>query len=317
MEFQKFLADATNPLRLPDWRFSVINEYRINSPENIEIDPDEDFYIKTYLEFYKAYINARGSRIELLKLRRINPGLFDCYELGHLDNTHLRDIIDAFILTGMGFSAISEHVSVNPETLEWYEKIHFDVVDRLTKKIWLANYVLNCYKRKVISIYDTIKLSDDLKRKYSEEETTTVYKLCGLYGGPLVLEMMYTGFNSSTFPESSESVMPYINNMTQNFVKVRGAIAAKILSGREDNLISLINNAVQLTSSVQAEVKSEYTEQVQSAIKELKWNIGARDKMYIEDPTKLEPLVSDTLLMEQSPANTELLKQLEQFSIPQ
>lgn len=271
-----FLADADNPLRLPDWRMSLVNEYRLHSRN--EVPDDEDRLVVNYLDFTDQYKNMSGDRLALRKLRRMNPGMFDCFQLEHNDTSDLTTILEAYLLSGETYEDIASNLSILPQTVDYYESINFDVKGRLDRRMWLANYIINSarYKRQDA----TIRVQQNI-----------IYKLCALYGGPLMLEVMYTGFNNRMKPNHVDSIGTFMDDTIKDFIRARGAMAVRTLSSSdEDNMKEIMKLAHKIGSVIQEEKKSVFEENVSDVLEMMPWDI-ANKQARLAHPANIHPSI--------------------------
>lgn len=292
MGFDLFLADSSNPLRLPTWRSDIVQDYNV-PPEKRQILPDEDKFVLEYVKFIDKYRDARTDRFALRKLRAEQPEIFDCYQLANNDVTDLKTVLESFLLSQASSQDISSVLAFSPSMIDWYERMCFDVRDRLDKRIWLANYIINeyVYASHISQERMLMDASITVPPQTQKQKKDCIFKLCGLYGGPLLIELMYTGFNNRAFPVHVDNISYFIDNTVKDFIRARGAFAAKMLDNSADSMKMLLNLAYKVTESAQEETKTEYQESVTEAMDSLRWTFSADVSNYNNPPQYLNGAV--------------------------
>jgi hypothetical protein len=132
-EFQKY-----NPTRPLAWRRDRALEI-LDSGRHPSRSKD-DKCVKAYSRFLIREHDA-SSREERDELFERNPALFDAHGFHVHPDVELRGLLEAMIVAGMTDQEIAKRLGCLPETVDWYEKLFFNVRDRLHAEAWMAKVI--------------------------------------------------------------------------------------------------------------------------------------------------------------------------------
>lgn len=127
-----------NPFREVDWRW----RYACELAERAEVRSDTTFYGETIREaarFLRHQAKMSGPRTEfhtdLEKVQAI-----------HLENGRTRLLIEAYLLARFKPEHITPYVGIEPFLVEFYERLFFNVLDRLDASLYIAKAVIGSLK---------------------------------------------------------------------------------------------------------------------------------------------------------------------------
>lgn len=255
-QFQLF-----NPMRPPQWRSDRALSLRENNPP-LRPSAYDDKHVREYSKFLRKYMETRANPDARMSLYPRWPGIFMAQFLHFDADTEWRAIVQARLLAGCSFEEIASNLGTLPCVIEWYERLFFNVLDRLECHDYIVKSVLGTALERAANREGTIT---DYQRDLS-------YKLFGYFGGPLVLDIIISGFTSGTLPTSAGDVAPWLNKTIKGLLRSKAAVAAKTFEVNKFNVMQLFE--LQLATVTQ-----------DAQLKELK---GTSD-------TKLEPIVNALL----------------------
>ena len=161
--------EKVNPCRDPAWRWQRSTHL---AKEGKGYSPDTDDRETGYaLKFVRA-LSACKTEANRAALAKKAPNLYGAYQI-YTSGGPAKWTIEARILAGQSLRDVAQAMGVSKETEYWYQKLFFHVVPRLTA----TDYV----RIKIIgkSAFQAI----------SPDDTETLLKLFGYYGGQLVLDL--------------------------------------------------------------------------------------------------------------------------------
>jgi hypothetical protein len=169
-----------NPMRTASWRFDRVLELLEVSPCPVKpLRYREDGYVQCYYQFLRRYL-ALASEEERKKLSLENQALFGAHLL-HADlDAERRAILQAWILTRETDPQIAERIGTLPADIHWYEKLFFNVRDRLNCRAWIVKTIRGASGRQTLH----------WKTAGGDRQRHVIYRLVAYLGGPLVLDRL-------------------------------------------------------------------------------------------------------------------------------
>jgi len=145
------LYEMYSPRRLPRWRYDRLEGMLKRRPRREPVEGRDDASIVEaypFLRRWRAFDRKEGSPQEIEELRREalfldNIGLYYAMEtfLSPQDD-RTRAMIEAYILARLTDEQISARIALHPEHILWYERLFFNVRDRLTSCRYVMDIVL-------------------------------------------------------------------------------------------------------------------------------------------------------------------------------
>ena len=130
-----------SPLRPPDWRWQLAKSLRVEGrPPGRTRD---DAYVWSAYRYQVARGSCRVNR-ELQTQRDRYPAHTDAYEV-QFENWGAggrKYELEARLLTGVGVEETSRRMRIAVETVIWYERLFFNLLDRLDDQSWVVHQVL-------------------------------------------------------------------------------------------------------------------------------------------------------------------------------
>lgn len=131
--------------RRPDWRHERVLTLR-SQPEggSKRVSPHDDNYIRQMKKFLGLYEHVHDDEAHR-KLQLKMPGPYfahECYDRRNGSDRRFAVTTEARLLTTLPMTVIAKDSCTAPTAVEWYEKIYFNVRDRLHAHDWIVNHVL-------------------------------------------------------------------------------------------------------------------------------------------------------------------------------
>lgn len=138
-EFEKY-----NLFRTPDWRIARVLEMLDRFPTPGRCTWRDDAIVKQARKFVACWRACADDQERRVKLFAGNKGLFFAYQLHENAENNPEQLlqIQARILARQSYEEIADAAGTHPETVDWYEKVYFNVTDRLDQRDWISKHVL-------------------------------------------------------------------------------------------------------------------------------------------------------------------------------
>lgn len=175
--------------RSPLWRWDRVN-YLLKSRNRKPVaGMDDETIVEAYkfLKKWRRIDNATGydNEYEREMYRREtlyfdNPGLYHAYELFLNGPERRAQELEAWILTREEDPQIAERLGVLPHFVDWYERLFFNVRDRLH----ISSYINHVIDRAT-------------NQGLADLNYTNIAKFFAYHSGPIVLEILLEGFDKA------------------------------------------------------------------------------------------------------------------------
>lgn len=277
------LAD---PFLRPNWRHErVVKMLASVPPERCKRYDDQ--WIKGYKKFLFQWNKSEDNRDKLLYE---DPGLYFAYLLHDrmFVEPEMRLMIEARLLSGMPHNSIANECKTIPETIKWYERLFFNVADFLPHHDWILKHVLLPASDRFIE--EPEDDADDFKSKPSNEvvkpHLDMTLKFFAYYGGPIVCDLMISGFRRDKKVTSHEELPDYFHEQFMSQVMRRSAQAAGQFAINQYNVMELFathTRIIEIQRSVenQEDRHNEFEKHVNAMLTELPWTVGRESaKLY-------------------------------------
>ncbi len=222
-----------NSFRPPQWRADRAMQMVAHRPSRLLPSRFDDSYVRLYRRFLLSLAAAgddeaaraaiqEPSHVYQAQLLRFNP------------NRQLRQVLEARLLTHESLADIAHRLGTDALTVDFYEKLFFNIRDRMHNKDWIAKIIVG--KRGSAAPDDLGTITED-QRGY-------LYKVFAYRGGPLVLEALITGIGSRPMPQRLEDVAAWFDEALSQHVQTRATSAAATLATNTTNALDLLKLAL-------------------------------------------------------------------------
>jgi len=285
-DFERF-----NLFRKPEWRFDRIRALLEAHPTPKRCSSRDDEYVKIARNFLLRWKNREddGGRRQLF---HENPGLFyaiDLYEKSTEDPVY-PFIIQARLLAGMTSDEIAEVMPTTADTIDWYERLFFNINDRLDKRDWVTKMILvPSVMRSLFSPRQSHHVSSN--NEQAIDRTVSVcdpfydgtLKLFAYFGGRHVLEPFLASCDINKKLSSPEKLNDWLDEYWTGTIRRRSAQAATKFDLNRYNVSEVFNLHSQLLALDRSSTSlrrndNDLTAAVGSMINGIDWLIGDKGK---------------------------------------
>jgi hypothetical protein len=298
---------SVNPFREPSWRFQrVLDLVERDRPGRCTSRDDE--YVKAYRRFAGKFRGARSEE-NRISLFPDHPGLFIANLIHHQPDKEWRWLLQARILSGEGDKKIASRMSTLPSAVDWYEKIFFNVRDRLEAEDYIAKHAIG-------KLEDRGPSAREGRQTDFQEQMS--YKLFGYYGGPYLLDIMFSGFLKVPRPDRPERVDQWMDGTMQTLVRRKALSAARHLDINKFNVMQLLEIQLRIIEAAKDSGGSatEYERNIQAVMDDIPWELSEARSKRLERAadmgdfaeTAVEPRADELLQMSMGQVPRKLLK---------
>lgn len=254
----------------------------------------DDKWVQGYKKFLHLWNKGEDKRDQLLYE---NPGLYFAYLLHDrmFIEPELRLMIEARLLAGVSYEEIAENCKTIPETIEWYERVFFNVSGFLSHHDWIVKHVLLPSSDRFVEgeiDNDDVGDEDVFKPRPSQEvvrpHLDMTLKFFSYFGGPLVCDFMISGFKRDKHVLSREDLGEYFNDQFMSQLTRRSAQAAVQFEINKYNVLELFAThtriiEIQRSADNAEERHNEFEKHVNAMLSELPWTAGAESKQLFDE----------------------------------
>ena len=253
-----------NPLRPTNWRWERARSLR--EAGKMRLAGSEDTWTKAALKLQLAQQRATEPSAQFA-IAEAFPDLYYAHSLYRRlsgdENKHpLRYMIEARLLADETDEQISSSSGVDPEIIKWYEKIFFNVRDKLQ----YHDYIL------------AVAIGPALYTGMSEREYDLLWKTLGYLYGTKVLNAFIKSTTKQFKPESDEEVEACIMTDASSALRRKAAIAARtyaINGFTQSDLLNTYTRFLELEKEGEGNTARDfYLNNVQFILNKLPWVAG-------------------------------------------
>lgn len=249
----------------------------------------DDIWIQEYKKFLFAWRRGEEHRERLLYE---NPGLYYAHSLH--DRMHIEPemtlMIEARLLAGCTIESIANDCKTMPETVEWYEKLFFNVADFLPHHDWIVRNILLPASDRFVdhaqSHNDALAVAKPASEIVRPHLDMTL-KFFAYFGGPLVCDIMISGFRRGKQVRNPDELADYFNEQFASQLQRRSAQAAGQFEVNKYNVMELFAThtriiEIQRSGKNQENRHNDFEKNVNAMLSELPWSVGqVGQKMYV------------------------------------
>jgi hypothetical protein len=208
-----FDFSALNPYREPAWRWQRAN--RLATTGSRLNRRRDDIWVSKAAAFCNAQL-AADTEQKVAELIRKYPAMYVAWlfwNAGAENEIFTRGEIEARILAGQPFAEIAVRHCVMPEAIAAYEKVFFNVADRLHNRSYIIHQVIGPVAQTGLT----------------PREPVVLWKLYGYYCGPLAIDMMVELFPDPIRPSRRTDLKSFCGAMLTQTLARKALISAQTI----------------------------------------------------------------------------------------
>lgn len=199
----------------PDWRWRLaLRLSKETKPNKLASHlMERDAFLRSVVSFLKKS-NKDMSEDGQYETLMTWPNLTQAHNLHFHPLTHIAPAIQAWVISGESSVNIARKYGASPNVIGWYERVFYDVRDRLDHH----DYVVH------------VLLGDKHHNGMNERDFGLFWKFMAFTGGPITLDAIMTKSHSLIKPTKAEDLPQFIKDATKNSVNLKALIAARTIT---------------------------------------------------------------------------------------
>jgi hypothetical protein len=253
----------SNPLRRPQWRLDRALQLIGHRPRPLRPRRCDDHYVRIYYRILLDLAAARGNEERQDEIIRTYPDAYHAHLLHYSAAAEVRQILEARLLTKEPLAVIAKRLATTPEAIQYYEKIFFNVRDRLAATDWISGIVRGSYN------------PESRGNSAGTDERGYLLRLVAYYGGVLALDAMISGLSTVQPPQREKDVSAWLETGLRQSVLSQATAAASVLMPGQPNVMQLMTLALKIRSETNKdpEALSDLEERVEKFFTSIKFTI--------------------------------------------
>lgn len=283
-----------DPFQKPYWRHERVLRLRQSVPPQ-RCTRHDDKWIQGYKTFLVDW--DKGSAVRDRALHS-NPGLYYAHTINEMRalEPEVALMIEARLLAGMSFEEIAENAKTFPETIDWYEKLFFNVSNKLRHHDWIIKSILLPAYDQYVENEEEVKIGRGKKaktalrivREIARPHLDMTLKFFAYFGGPLVCDIMISGFRRHQHVRNPEDLADYFNQQFSMQIQRRSMQASMVFEINKYNVMELFathSRLIEIHRSGKGadDRKTEFEKNVNALMAELPWSTGRSGAQLYED----------------------------------
>jgi hypothetical protein len=249
--------NADHPRRPVDWRWQLANKlFSLQNSDLVNLyKPQNDIWFdKAYIFYASLPENNRNVQDKLVNF--INSTTRED-RLAYMiymdeDDNLLKHALEAYLLTDLEYAFISAKLNIPLSTIEFYEKIFFNVKDRLHNIVWIVDQVFGT----------------SLVVGVPFERYQILWKFYGYFGGVNILDKVI-----SLAPERCETLTEFVKSELQQLMFFKAAIMARNMRADEESMKTLFSSITKILEIETKTVQTQSFEQLDSDLVKFKQDL--------------------------------------------
>jgi hypothetical protein len=253
----------------------------------------DDEWVQGFRKFFARYRKAdtSGNRKTLRALETSNPGLYYAHQIHIRAFEHPEEafMLRCRILSGQTDETIAADRHTLPETIQWYEKIYFNVRDRINAQDWIVREVLYPV---IVEAETNGKLNTDqdtyvpARRELVEPLFDPRIMWFSYFFGAIAVDFAMTGFFRNARPKSQEDIGNALESFVRNALGRVSAMGVHAVPINKYNVTEILAVFGQFLSIAKADSDEEQKQSmleksVNAMLTDMPWAVGDRGALLV------------------------------------
>jgi hypothetical protein len=222
---------AKNPRRPVDWRWhraslAAHGDYPLSRRR------DGDVWVARVAKFIREQ-NSCNTELDMAYLTERHPTLYWAYDIWHTledSGNPVRSEVEARLLADDSTENIARRVNTDVEIINVYERVFFNVREKLVNR----GYLMHCVLGPAVHV------------GFQSNEYDLVWKLFALLGGPMAVDLMIDQSVGHARPDRASDLKYFVADVAQNDLRRVAMLALKTLRINNFNAMEIIDKFLKL-----------------------------------------------------------------------
>ncbi len=275
------------PFRPVDWRWEKARLMREDPRTASLLRHQDDDWTRKAKRFQELYEACRDDYDRLLLVRKW-PALVEAHDLRFKEDEKrlMRFEVEARLLASDPIERIAEKVGTAPAVVIWYEKVFFNVLDKLANTAYISHCVMG----------------ESAQAGMTERDYDVLWKMMGYCGKGIVLDAVIGKTYDATVPESAGQVGDFLSDDIERSVKLKMTVAMRALPVNSYTAMQIAEiyqrfQEIKKMADGAGAAGDMISANIQVAIQSLGWTVGdKRVLISAADPSKIVGRLRDEVL---------------------
>jgi hypothetical protein len=253
---------SINPCRRPQWRSErvlLLVDRRLRpSPRR------DDHYVRAYHRFLLSYLAAGDEKTRSL-VTLGSAHLYEAHWLHHDPDLVTRDVLQARLLTGASYEEIAKRMDTEAPVIEYFERLFFNVQDRLEASTWIAKAALG----------PPWRFAATGGGPFCGDMNGNLLRIVAYYGGLVALDAALNLDISSSTPGGSQNPTSWFEKLLGGSVTTRAIEAALTMELNRKNAMRFLKLAMRLHRSRRSTSTNIESQEVDRRLYKFLQEVGA------------------------------------------
>jgi len=269
-----------NPFRPAHWRWlramGIANGEQPRATRRLD-GPNGFRWIKRAAKFKQAYDACENDAARRVLANQM-PDMFWAHQCWLETKKPTRWHIEAAILARQDDWEIGFACGVNPEIVDAFESVFFNVREKLNHRHYILHHVIG----------------PAVQRGLYERDYDVLWKLYGFFYGPHALDALASKFLSPNWCSTPDTVNSSYQDDAIGTLKMKAAIAAKTIPVTLNTQVDLLHIftkfvEVERTTDSAGKAQDQMLEHISAMMGNMPFNIGGRDPQRQQLPVEPNP----------------------------
>ncbi len=304
-----FQFHPSNPFRVCNWRWERARVLREKNTRAIGRGTNDQFVTAAFK--FQVELAKCKDDVDRWSLMEEYPDIYAAYLIfkrGDDEDRHpMRFVIEARILAGQQSDEIANLLGIPPATIDLYEKIFFNVKDKLKN----SDYIMTCVMGP--SVYAGL----------SDRDYDLLWKLFGYLYGPVMLDSFIQTTSRKFRPETSSEVDAALGDDARSALQRKVAIVTRTFTVNPFSQSELLNVYARFLEvekeSNSGKAQDVIMQNIQVMLDKLPWQSGevAKDPRIAQYEVNAAELRTDELLAITVGKTLPNQKEIEELKFPE
>lgn len=226
----------------PEWRWERVLELTSRNPVPGRCTRRDDDYVRRARAFHIKWTRQYSTEAGRRELFFEEPGLFHAYQIHEKadDDPEGAMYLQARLLAGQTPEQIFDAMGLDALTVEWYEAVFFNVLDRLKRRDWITKQVL----LPAMLRHHDVAADEQHGIPFRDSSVARPFldgslKMFAYFGGPHLVDLLITGFQSGKPLARQEDLNNWLDANWATTIRRRSAIASQQFEINKYNVLEL------------------------------------------------------------------------------
>ena len=263
LDLAKYRFSRQNPFPPTDRRYQLAKACLAHGvTPSVRFD---DKYTWGAFKFLRARAVFRQPKQRVAEVLMKYPELACVFKIHHGEAESFRPIVEAYLLSGDNRESIADAMRVNPQTIEWYEKVFYDVEAFRKHPMYVLTRLIGTMG----------------KHGHGKLDEPALWKLVGYAGGPKALDQLLGSMQGIGEAQGEEGIKDWLSQRTRAMLQTKQLLAVSRLKPGDENhmeqLLRLLSQGQRAKGNPADSPLNAVEMHAKAMLNDILWAIGPKD----------------------------------------